>query len=170
MTAVRLKFTQSFLNPRHVWGRLLVLLIPVAVLGVWLKALRIGSFFPDAGIAETLTKLLSDVSFGAAWVLLWLLVCWLTSGAARTVAFYLAHMATLVVGIFTVVNHEFAIRTGKPLTWEEMSYAWRQQGQLSSLLGSQVSNSAIALLIGVVLGTLLLPPILGPQVSRLLNR
>ncbi len=152
------------------WGRLLVLLIPFAVLAVVLKLIRIEEFFPQAGASETLAKVSSDVAFGAAWLLLWMLLCWLAKGTARAVVFYLAHALTLVLGIFTVINHEYMIRTGSPLTFRQIEYAWNQQGELNALLQSQFSNSAVALLVGVVLGVLVLPLLLGPAVSRLIRR
>ncbi|WP_077685082.1 LTA synthase family protein [Tessaracoccus aquimaris] len=170
MTSVRPTFTQRLLRPRHVWGRLIVLLLPVAVLGVWLKLLRIGNFFPAAGPVEVLAKVASDLAFGAAWMLLWMLACWFAKGTVRTVVFYLAHLATIVVGVFTVINHEYVSRTGNPLTWDEMAYAWRQQGELSSLLQSQMSSSVIALLAFAVLAPIVVPPLLGPLVSRLLRK
>lgn len=169
MPSVKPKFTKHLTDPSHVWGRLIALLIPVAVLGIWLKLLRISAFFPGAGAVDTLAKVASDVAFGAAWALLWMVACWIAKGTARTIVFYVAHVATLAVGIFTVVNHEYQIRTGSPLTWEVMSYAWHQQAELSSLVESQLSDSAVQLLVGVVLGVLLLPPIAGPLISRLLR-
>ena len=81
----------------------MVLLIPFAVLAVVLKLIRIEEFFPQAGASETLAKVSSDVAFGTAWLLLWMLLCWLAKGTARAVVFYLAHALTLVLGIFTVI-------------------------------------------------------------------
>ncbi|NHB83874.1 hypothetical protein G7085_02105 [Tessaracoccus sp. HDW20] len=163
-------FHRSSTRPRHVWGRLLVLLVPVGVLGVSLKLQRIGQFFPAAGPGEVAVKVASDVAFGGAWVLLWLLACWLTKGTARTVAFYVAHVLTLVLGIFTVISHEYVKRTGQPLTLAQIAYAWRQQGELNALLQSQLTNSTILLLVFVVLGATVFPPLFGPLVSRLIRR
>lgn len=166
MTSERRTLTDRLRNPSNLWGRLLVLLVPVAALGVVLKLIRIHLFFPEAGLVETLAKVSSDLAFGGAWVLLWLLLCWVTRGAARTVMFYLAHALTLVLGIFTVVNHEFAIRTGSQLSLTQISYAWSQQGELSALLRSELNVSAVVLIVAVVFSVVVLPALLGRSVAR----
>lgn len=167
--SVRQIVTSCLLDPGHVWGRLVALVVPVAVLGVWLKMLRIRAFYPEGGAGDALARVASDVAFGAAWVLLWVVACWLTRGHTRVAVFYLAHIFTLVVGIFTVFNHEFVIRTGNPLTVAQMTYAWRNRAELSSLVESQVSDSAIQLLTGVVVGVVVLPPLVGPLLDRLVR-
>lgn len=146
-----------------------MLLLPVAILGIWLKVLRIAEFYPGEGTADSLLRVASDAFFGAGWVLLWSIGCWLTRGAWRTALFYLAHLATLALGIYTVASHEFVIRTGNPLTIGQMLYAWRNRGELSGLVESQLSESAIQLLIAVVVSVVLLPPLLGPLVERALR-
>ena len=153
-------------RPRHVWGRLVLLLVPMAVMGVWLKLLRIGAFYSDAGPLEVAAKVSSDVAFGAAWVLLWLLACYFTRGRPRRTLFYLAHAATLAFGLLTVINHEYMIRTGTPLTLAKMAFAISEGGQLGGLFGSQITASAIALIVFVVLAATVLPTVLGSLGSR----
>ncbi|MDO5736411.1 MAG: sulfatase-like hydrolase/transferase [Propionibacteriaceae bacterium] len=156
-------------TPRNLWGRLLALLVPVAILGVTLKLVRIHAFFPSAGVQETAAKVSSDVAFGGAWLLLWTLACLYTRGRLRTITFYTAHVATMVVGLFAALNHEYVLHTGNPLTWPTLVGAARQGEELEALIGSQVSNGLVGLLIGVVVGVIALPLILGPFISRLLR-
>ncbi|MGV8847662.1 LTA synthase family protein [Tessaracoccus sp.] len=156
-------------TPRNLWGRLITLLVPVAVFGVALKFLRIREFFPTAGVQETAAKVSSDVAFGGAWILLWTLGCLFTRGRLRTIIFYSAHAATALVGLFAVLNHEYVIRTGKPLSWSTLVGAARQSEELEALIGSQVSDTAVALLIGVGIGVVVLPLLLGPVLSRLVR-
>ena len=157
-------------TPRNLWGRLIVLLVPVAVLGVALKLLRIHEFFPTAGVKITAAQVSSDVAFGGAWVLLWTLGCLFARGRVRTITFYTAHVATAVVGLFAVLNHEYVIRTGNPLSWPTLVGAARQGGELEVLIGSQISATLIGSLIGVAIGVVALPLVLGPFLSRLLMR
>ena len=156
-------------TPKYLWGRLIVLLIPVAVLGVVLKLLRIHAFFPAAGIGTTAAQVSSDVAFGGAWVLLWTIGCLFAHGRGRTIIFYTAHVATAVVGLFAVLNHEYVLRTGNPLTGPTLVGAARQSNQLEALLGSQISATFIGLLVGVVTAVVVLPLALGPFISRLLR-
>ncbi len=156
-------------TPRNLWGRLIVLLVPVAVLGVVLKLVRIQAFFPTAGVEEATAKVFSDVAFGGAWVLLWTLACLFTRRRLRTLIFYSAHMATAVVGLFAVLNHEYVIRTGNPLSWPTVIGAARHREELEVLIGSQISVMAVVLLGGVVVGVVVLPLVLGPLISRLLR-
>ncbi len=156
-------------TPRNLWGRLITLLVPVSVLGVALKLLRIHEFFPTAGVWATAVKVLSDVAFGGAWVLLWTLGCLFTRGRARTITFYTAHVATAFVGLFAVLNHEYVIRTGNPLTWPTLIGAARQREELEVVIGSQISAPFIGSLIAVVAGVVVLPLVLGPFLSRLLR-
>lgn len=156
-------------TPRHLWGRLVVLLVPVTVLGIVLKLVRIQQFFPMAGLSEHVAQVSSDVAFGGAWVLLWTLGCALTRSKVRTVTFYSAHVATAVIGLFAVLNHEYVMRTGNPLTGSVLVNAARQGGELEAVVGSQVSATVISLLIGVVVAVVALPVVLGPVVGRLLR-
>ena len=154
-------FTMRLLKPSHKWGRLAVLLIPVGVLGVWLKVLRIRAFFPDATFQEFATKLASDVFFGLAWVILWAALCAVGPGWLRTLNFYAAHAATSVVGLHLVLNHAYSVRTGTPLTIEKLAYAWQHRDDLAGLVGSEMDPSTVAL-IGVVIAlTLVAPALLG---------
>ena len=164
------KILDRLRRPRHIWGRLVLLLVPMAVMGVWLKLLRIGAFYSDAGPLDVAAKASSDVAFGAAWVLLWLLACYFTRGRLRRTLFYLAHVATLAFGLLTVINHEYMIRTGTPLTLAKMAFAVSEGGQLGGLFGSQITASAIALIVFVVLATTVLPTVLGSLGSRLIRR
>lgn len=147
-----------------------MLLAPVAVMGVWLKLVRTERYFPDAGALEVTARMWSDVAFGAGWALLWAVLCAVGAQWWRTSAFYLAHAATLVLGLFSIVSHEYVMETGNPLTWEQIDYAWRARGELSGLLGSQVSPSMVGWFVAVVIGTFVAPLLLGPTVSRLLRR
>ena len=47
-------------RPRHMWGRLLVLLVPVTILGVWLKLVRIRAFYPGSSLFDVAAKTSSD--------------------------------------------------------------------------------------------------------------
>lgn len=157
------------LTPRHVRGRLAVLLLPFAVFGIWLKVLRIKVFFPEIGLDGMAIQLSSDVAFGLAWALLWVVLSangpqWLRGGA-----FYIAHVATLVLAVFAAFNHEYVIRTGAPLGWEQIVYAWYGQGELEVLLNSQIIDSTVALVTWSVASATFLPTLLGPVVSRVLN-
>lgn len=156
-------------SPRNLWGRLITLLVPVAVLGVVLKLVRIHEFFPAAGVEETAAWVSSDVAFGGAWVLLWTLGCLFARSRVRTITFYTAHAATAFVGLFAVLNHEYVLRTGNPLSWTTLISAARQGGELEALIGSQISATAVGLLIGVVAGVVALPLVLGPFLSRCLR-
>lgn len=156
-------------TPRNLWGRLITLLVPVAVLGVALKLVRIHEFFPTAGVEDIAAQVSSDVAFGGAWVLLWTLGCVFTRGRARTTTFYTAHVATVFIGLFAVLNHEYVLRTGNPLSWHTLIGAARQGDGLAPLIGSQISATVIGLLIGVVVGVALLPLVLGPFLNRLLK-
>ena len=168
--SVHRPFAPRLLNPRHKWGRLAVLLLPVALMGVWLKFARTGAYFPDADLGEVAARVWSDVAFGSAWVLLWGVLCAVGPGWLRTISFYLAHAATLVLGIFLVVSHSYVMTTGNPLTWMQIEYAWRGGGELHGLLQSQITPGMIALFVGVLVSTLVAPVLLGPVVSRALRR
>ena len=111
------------------WGRLLVLLVPVTILGVWLKLVRIRAFYPGSSLFDVAAKTSSDLAFGLAWLLLWLVACQLARGALRVVLFYLAHVATLVVNLVIVVNHEYMMRTGGPVTWDYFVTVFEQFGE-----------------------------------------
>lgn len=139
-------------------------------MGVWLKLARTGAFFPDADLGEVAARVSSDVAFGSAWVLLWVTLCAVGPGWLRTVAFYLAHAATLVLGLFLVVSHSYVMTTGNPLTWTQIQYAWLGRGELHPLLGSQITSGRIALFVATLVSTLVAPLLLGPLVSRALRR
>ncbi|RMB61785.1 LTA synthase family protein [Tessaracoccus antarcticus] len=156
-------------TPRNLWGRLIVLLCPAAVLGVALKLLRIREFFPTAGWEETASKVSSDIAFGGAWVLVWTLGCLVTRRRLRTIIFYAAHLATLLVGLFAVINHEYVMTTGSPLTWPTLVDAAQRHDELAAVIDSQIDDSLIGLLIAVGVGVVVLPLILGPFLSRLLR-
>ena len=157
-------------TPRNPWGRLITLLVPISILGVVLKLVRIHEFFPTAGIGETAAWVSSDVAFGGAWVLVWTLGCLFTRGRLRTVIFYAAHLATAFVGIFAVLNHEYVLRTGNPLSWATLVDAVQRGNELEAVIGSEVSPVVVGSLIGVVIGVAVLPLVLGPFLSRLVKR
>ncbi len=161
---------EAIRTPRHLWGRLIALLVPAAVLGVALKLVRIDAFFPGAGVQGAVAQVSSDVAFGGAWVLLWMLACTLTRNRLRAALFYAAHLATALIGLFAVLNHVYMLRTGNPLSWPTLAGAVRQGDELEAVVGSQISPAVIVLLIGVVAGVVLLPLVLGPLLSRLLRR
>lgn len=167
---VHLSFASRLLKPRHKWGRLVVLLIPVVVMGVLLKLERTAKYFPEAGFGEVAARVSSDVAFGAAWILVWGLLCALGPAWFRAAAFHLAHLGTLLLGLFTVVSHAYVMQTGNPLTWEQIVYAWRGRSELDGLLGSQLSPQLVMLFAVVVVSTFVAPLLLGPVVSRLLHR
>ncbi|WP_345583933.1 LTA synthase family protein [Tessaracoccus lubricantis] len=146
-------------------------MVPFAVLGVWLKIVRIDRFFPRAGLAETAAKTSSDIAFGLFWCLLWAVVLlYVRKSRRRTVVVLLAQLATAVVGAFMVLNHAYAMRTGNPLTLSQISLAVREAEAMSGLLGSQVTPSFIALLSGVVAWALVAPFLLGRPFERLFRR
>ncbi|HJE50454.1 MAG TPA: sulfatase-like hydrolase/transferase [Tessaracoccus flavescens] len=167
--SVQPAFTSRLLKPRHKWGRLLATLVPVAVMGVWLKLDRIDRFFPNAGFGETLLKVASDVAFGLAWILLWVVAAAFGRVWWRTLASYLAMPASAVVAVFTVIHHEFVKRTGNPLTWERLSYAWRERGELEGLIGSEVTPQTVWLLVLAVVSTMVLPWLIGPLITKFLK-
>ncbi|WP_083665360.1 LTA synthase family protein [Tessaracoccus sp. ZS01] len=153
---------------RWPWGRLAVLMAPFAVLGVWLKVVRIDRFYPSAGLAERATKLSSDVAFGLFWCVLWAVtLLYLRRPRLRSAAVVLAQVLTAAIGVFMVVNHSYALRTGNPLTPAQIALAIREAEALSGLLGSQVDATFIGLLVGVVLWSLVAPLLLGKVFARL---
>lgn len=163
-------FTTRLLKPRHKWGRLLASLLPVAALGIWLKLIRIELFFPAAGTGEVAAKVASDVTFGLAWILLWVVAAAFGPTLWRAVVSVVALPANALVGVFTVAHHEFVKTTGNPLTWERLAYAWRERGQLEELVSSEVTPETIELIWAVLIVTLVLPWVLGPLLSRLVRR
>jgi arylsulfatase A-like enzyme len=152
------------------WGRLLVLLVPVTILGVWLKLVRIRAFYPGSSLFDVAAKTSSDLAFGLAWLLLWLVACQLARGALRVVLFYLAHVATLVVNLVIVVNHEYMMRTGGPVTWDYFVTVFEQFGEYAEVLATQATAESTALLIGVAIGVFVMPLLVGWAVERLLRR
>lgn len=152
------------------WGRLVILLVPVAILGVVHKLVRINFFFPTAGFLESAAKVTSDVAFGGAWILLWSLGCLFARGLTRTIVFYAAHVATLFIAVFAVLNHDYVLRTGNPLSSDTLIDAVRRGGELKAVIGSQVNAVVINSLVGVVIAVVVLPLILGPVLSRLIRR
>jgi arylsulfatase A-like enzyme len=153
-------------RPRHIWGRLLVLLLPVTVLGVWLKLIRIRVFYPGSTPLDVAAKVSSDLAFGGAWLLLWLVACLLARGALRTVLFYLAHVATLVVNLVIVINHEYMMRTGGPVTWGYFVTVFDQFAEYAEVLATQTTAESVTLMSGVVIGVVALPLLLGWWVER----
>lgn len=153
-------------RPQHIWGRLLVLLLPVTVLGVWLKLVRIRVFYPASTLLDVAAKVSSDLAFGGAWLLLWLVACHLARGALRTVLFYLAHVATLVVNLVIVINHEYMMRTGGPVTWGYFVTVFEQFAEYAEVLATQTTVESVALLSGVLIGVVVLPLLLGWWVER----
>lgn len=147
-----------------------MLLVPAAVLGVWLKLLSIRAFYPDAGLVETLAKVSSDVAFGLAWILLWILACHFTKGAVRTTLFYLAHLATIIFALLIVGNHEVMLRTGTPLTLSKMLYAATEGAQLGEMFSAQLTWSAGTLFVCAVVFPLVVPAAVGSIASRLIRR
>jgi arylsulfatase A-like enzyme len=151
------------------WGRLLVLLVPVTILGVWLKLVRIRAFYPGSSLFDVAAKTSSDLAFGLAWLLLWLVLCQLARGALRVALFYLAHVATLVVNLVIVVNHEYMMRTGGPVTWDYFVTVATQFGEYAEVLAHETTFESAALLAGVVVVVVALPLLLGWWVERLLR-
>ena len=131
-----------------------MLLVPVTILGVWLKLVRIRAFYPGSSLFDVAAKTSSDLAFGLAWLLLWLVACQLARGALRVVLFYLAHVATLVVNLVIVVNHEYMMRTGGPVTWDYFVTVFEQFGEYAEVLATQATAESTALLIGVAIGGL----------------
>lgn len=166
---VRRPFISRLLSPRHKQGRLIVLLIPVALMGVVLKLIRVFTFYPESTVVDVAMRVWSEVAFGLAWVLLWGGLCAFGAKWWRTSAFYAAHVASLVLGIFLVVSHQYTMKTGNPLTVEQMQYAWRNRAELGGVLGSEADAVTVSLLVGVAVFTLVLPGLLGGVVSRLLR-
>ncbi|MBK7820712.1 MAG: LTA synthase family protein [Tessaracoccus sp.] len=148
------------------WGRLVVLLVPVTILGVWLKAIRIRIFYPGSGPLDIAVKIASDVAFGGAWLLLWLVACHLARGRARTVVFCLAHLATLIVALVFVTNHEYMIRTGNPVTWDYFVTFARELAELGPMIGSQMTADSYVLIAVAVGSVVVLPLLLGWAVER----
>ncbi|SDE60446.1 LTA synthase family protein [Auraticoccus monumenti] len=148
--------------------RLLLLLVPVGVLGVALKLLRV----PDGQhLATTLTQISSDVLFGAGWTLAWLLIALRPrSRPARRIGVLLAHLSTLLVAVLTVVHHVFQQRTGSALTVARLQSTWQHREELTRLIGSQLDQSTVLLLVATVLHALVVPWLLGPPLLRVLRR
>lgn len=166
---VRREFISRLLAPRHMRGRLLVLLVPVAILGVVLKLIRVVEFYPGSGLLGIAERSWSEVAFGAAWILFWGGLCAVGARWWRTMVFYAAHLASCVLGIFLVISHQYVMKTGNPLTWDQIAYAWRGRGQLAGLLGAEADAVTIGLIVGVAAFTLILPGVLGGTVSRFLR-
>lgn len=145
-------------------------MVPFAVLGVWLKAVRIERFFPSADVGETAAKLSSDIAFGLGWGLLWaVLLLYVRRPRVRWLTVSLAQALTAVVGIHVVMNHAYALRTGNPLTLSQIMLAFEEADALSGLIKSQIDANTVGLLIAVVLWSAIAPGLLGPWISRLLR-
>lgn len=140
--------------------------IPVALLGVHLKLIRSLVFYPDAGVLDRLAQISSDIAFGAAWVIGWLLIVAFGS-RLRTARLYLALGATLLLGIFTVVNHTFMMRTGSALGWHNVVTALNDGEALGELLSAQVDQMTVSLLSAVLIWVTLAPFALTPVVDFL---
>lgn len=146
-------------------------MVPFAVLGVWLKAIRIDRFFPRAEFGDFLVKLSSDIAFGLFWGLLWaVILLYVRRPRLRSVVLYLAQLLTGLVGIYQVLNHAYAMRTGNPLTPSQMALAFEEAEALSGLLGAEVDSLTIGLLLGVVLWAAFAPLLLGGLVQGAFRR
>ena len=101
-----------------------MLLVPFGVLGVWLKAVRIERFFPNAGLVEFLAKLSSDLAFGLFWGLFWaVLLLYVANRRLHTLIVVLAQVLTGLIGVLVVLNHAYTLRTGNPLTLAQIALA-----------------------------------------------
>lgn len=145
-------------------------MVPFAILGVWLKTVRIERFFPNATLGEFFVKLSSDIAFGLFWALLWVVVLlYVRKPRGRAVLVGIAQLLTGLIGIHVVMNHAYAMRTGNPLTPAQIALAFQEADALSGLLKSQVDANTVGLLVGVVLWAALAPLLLGRWVARLVR-
>lgn len=145
-------------------------MVPLALLGVWLKAERIERFYPNASLLEFLTKLSSDVAFGLFWGLFWaVLLLYVRRPRSLALTVAVAQVLSALVGIHLVTSHAYALRTGNPLSLGQIVLAFQEADALAGLVASQVDANTVGLLIAVVLWVTLAPWLLGPWVGRLLR-
>lgn len=156
-------------DPPHRLVHVMLAAVPVAALGVYLKIIRSLVFYPEARLADRLAQVSSDVAFGAAWVIGWFVV--LAHGRRlRTTRFYLALAWTLLIGVFTVVNHTFMMRTGNTIAWHHVVTLLNDAGALGGMFGDQADPATVGL-IGVVLAWVIVAPwLLVPLVGVIRGR
>lgn len=128
------------------------LLVPLALYGIALKLLRIASQQEIPGPLGVINQLSSDVAFGIGFGLGWMLIIAVIGErrVLRRVVIVLMHISAVVVAAVSTAFHVYFQRTGSPLTLHRMISAFESFGSIAGLIGSEVSPSIAALLIGSV--------------------
>lgn len=138
-----------------------MLLVPTAVLSLVLKIVRLAEVPATVPWWTRPVDLVSDLSFGLAWVVWW----WALAVAGsrrltRGLVLAVAQLSTWAWSVLLVVYHEYWMRTGNTLTFDRLVAAWRGRHDLSGLLGTQLTAGTLALLAGATLGCTVLPTVL----------
>ncbi|HMR49276.1 MAG TPA: sulfatase-like hydrolase/transferase [Arachnia sp.] len=153
-------------DPPHRLVHFVIAAVPVALLGVHVKIVRSIVYYPAAGLLDRLAQISSDIAFGAAWVIGFFL--FLASGRRlRTTRFYLALAWTLLIGVFTVVNHAFMMRTGNAPAWHNVVTLLNDLESLGGMFGAQVDRATVSLMSAVLIWVLIAPWVLSPVVDAI---
>src|SRR5215210_2383014 len=110
-----LRFSGVLLSLRD-WVYLLVLLIPLVVYNLSLKAASVASI---PGLAPTFDLMRSDVFFNLGYVLFWigLFVVVRSEGPLRRVVVVLFHVTSMLVVIVTTFAYQYSQITGTTLDY-----------------------------------------------------
>lgn len=158
------------LDPPNRLVHFVIAAVPVALLGVHLKLVRSLVFYPDAGVFDRVAQVSSDIAFGAAWVVGLFLVVAFGNKRLRTLRLYAALAIALLLGIFSVINHTFMMRSGSVLAWHNVVTVFNDAEALGGLLSAQTDRSTVSLLSAVVIWVVLAPFALTPVVEFLRQR
>lgn len=165
MTSLRALLSR-LADPPHRLVHFVIAAVPVALLGVHLKIIRSLAFYPSAGLLDRLAQISSDVAFGAAWVIGWLLL--LAYGhRLRTTRLYLALTCTLLIGLFAVVNHTFMMRTGNAPAWNNVVTLVNDLEALGGMFGAQVDRATVSLVSALLIWVIVAPWVLTPVVDAI---
>ncbi len=164
-------FIRRSLTPTNRILHLLVLTVPVGVLGVVLKALRVSHLSYSPGPLAAWSTLTSDTAFALGWILLWVVVCRMPrQPASKRLWLLVAHLATAVLAILLVSYHEYQLRTGVALDWQMISVAVLHPGEITGVVGSQMGSSDVTLLVLAVVLSLVFPFWASPRLNAALGQ
>jgi lipoteichoic acid synthase len=140
---------------------LVALLVPTVVLSLVLKIVRLMQAPATGPWWVRPADLVSDLTFGAAWIVGWWALVVAGSGRlTRALVLIAAQLTTWAWSVLLVVHHEYWTRTGITLTLDRLVPTWRARNDLWALLGSQLTGGTLALLAWATSGCTLLPTLL----------